>query len=68
MGVIDSNIGELTSLATRMDDIMIGINYRLSMINHNLMAFFNAQNFVPPPYPPLDKEVEQEESSSEEEE
>ena len=66
VGVIDSNVSELTSLAIRMNNTIIGMNHRLSMINHNLMDFFNAQNFVPPPYPPLDKEVEQEESSSEE--
>ena len=40
--VIDCNVGELTSLATRMDDTMIGMNHRLNMINHNLMTNFNA--------------------------
>ena len=42
VGVIDSNVGKLTSLATRMDDIMIGMNHRLNMINHNLTAYFNS--------------------------
>ena len=65
VGVIDSNVGELTSLATRMDDTMIGMNHRLNMINHNLMAYFNAQNFVPPPFPPHDEEANQEDSSEE---
>ena len=41
VGVIDSNVGELTSLATRMDDTMIRMNHKVNMINHNLMAFFN---------------------------
>ena len=63
VGVIDCNVGELTSLATRMDDTMIGMNHRLNMINHNLMAYFNAQNFVPPPFPPHDEEANQEDSS-----
>ena len=65
IGVIDYNVGELTSLATRMDDTMIGMNHRLNMINHNLMAYFNAQNFVPPPFPPHDEEANQEDSSKE---
>ena len=63
VGVIDSNIDELTSLATRMDDTMIGMNHRLNMINHNLMAYFNTQHFVLPPFPPYDEEVNQENSS-----
>ena len=50
MGVIDSNVGKLTSLAIRMDDSMIGMNHRLNMINHNLMAYFYDKNFVPPPF------------------
>ena len=61
VGVIDCNVGELTSLATRMDDTMIGMNHRLNMINHNLMAYFNAQNFIPP----HDEEANQEDSSKE---
>ena len=65
VGVIDSNIGELTSLATRMDDTMIGMNHRLNMINHNLIAHFNAQNFIPPPFPPYDEEADQEDSFEE---
>ena len=65
VGVIDCNVGELTSLATRMDDTMIGMNHRLNMINHNLMAYFNAQNFVPPLFPPHDDEDNQENSSEE---
>ena len=60
VGVIDSNVGELTSLATRMDDTMIGMNHRLNMINHNLMAYLNAQNFIPPPFLPHDEEADQE--------
>ena len=64
--VIDSNVGELTSLASQMDDIMIGMNHRLNMINHNLMAYFNTQNFVLPPFPPYDEEANQENSSKKE--
>ena len=65
VGVIDSNVGELTSLATRMDDTMIGMNHRLNMINHNLIAYFNTQNFIPPPFPPHDEEANQEDSYEE---
>ena len=66
VGVIDSLVSELTSLETRMDNFMIGMNHRLNMINHNLMAYFNAQNFIAPPFPPHDEEADQEESSEEE--
>ena len=65
VGVIDCNVGELTSLATRMDDTMIGMNHMLNMINYNLMAYFNAQHFVLPPFPPHDEEANQEDSSEE---
>ena len=65
VGVIDSNVGELTLLATKRDDTMIRMNHRLNTINHNLMAYFNAQNFVPPPFPPHDKEANQRDSSEE---
>ena len=44
---------------------MIGMNHRLNMINHNLMAYLNAQNFVPPPFPPHDEEADQEDSFEE---
>ena len=43
--VINSNVGELTSLEH-------GIHQDITMINHNLLAYFQAQNFIPLPYPP----------------
>ena len=39
VGVIDSNNGELTSLATRIDNTIIGMNHRLSMINCHTSNF-----------------------------
>ena len=47
IGVINSNVGELTSMAQNM-------NTNINMINHNLMAYFQAQNLFPPPFPPHD--------------
>ena len=45
VGVINSNVSELTAMAQ-------GMNQSINMINHNLMAYFHSQNFFPPPYPP----------------
>ena len=47
VGVIDANVGELTSLAH-------GMRQDIAMINHNLLAYFQAQNFALPPYPSHD--------------
>ena len=38
VGVIDSNVD--------------GIRQEVIMLNHNLMAYFQSQNFFPPPFPP----------------
>ena len=45
VGVIDSNVGELTSMAQEM-------RHDINMLNHNLLAYFHHQNFFPPPFPP----------------
>ena len=66
VGVIDSNIGELNSEVKRIGLTSRQMNPTLSMINHNLNAYFNFQNFVPPPFP-HDEAMEEEESSSEDE-
>ena len=38
VGVIDSNVE--------------GIRHEVTMLNHNLMAYFQSQNFFPPLFPP----------------
>ena len=48
VGVIDSNIGELTTIAHE-------IRHDITMLNQNLMAYFQHQNFFPPPFPPHDQ-------------
>ena len=48
VGVIDSNVGELTSMAQEM-------RHDLTMMNQNLLAYFQHQNFFPPPFPPHDQ-------------
>ena len=49
VGVIDSNVGELTSMAQEM-------RHDITMLNQNLLAYFQHQNFFPPPFPPHDQE------------
>ena len=66
VGVIDSNVDDLATYARRLDDSMIGMNRRMDVINHNLMAFFEAQKFVPPPFSPQDQDHEGDSSSEEE--
>ena len=48
VGVIDSNVGELTTIAHE-------IRHDVTMLNQNLMAYFQHQNFFPPPFPPHDQ-------------
>ena len=48
VGVIDSNVGELTSMAQEM-------RHDITMMNQNLLAYFQHQNFFPPPFPPHDQ-------------
>ena len=48
VGVIDSNVGELTSMAQEM-------RHDITMMNQNLLAYFHHQNFFPPPFPPHDQ-------------
>ena len=48
VGVIDSNVGELTSMAQEM-------RHDVTMLNQNLLAYFQHQNFFPPPFPPHDQ-------------
>ena len=66
VGVIVSNVDDLATYARRLDDSMIGMNRRMDVINHNLMAFFEAQKFVPPPFSPQDQDHEGDSSSEEE--
>ena len=40
VGVIDSNVGELTSLAHSMNTNIAIMRQDINMINHNLMAYF----------------------------
>ena len=59
VGVIDSNVGELTSMAHEMNASLYGIQHNVNMLNQNLMAYFQSQNFLPPPFPPHDQEPHQ---------
>ena len=52
VGLIDLNVGELTSLAHGMNTNITNMCQDINMINHNLMAYLNSQNFCPPPYAP----------------
>ena len=66
VGVIDSNVGELNSEVRRMGRTSRKMNCTLNMINHNLSAYFSSQNFIPLPFP-IDEEMEEQDSSFEEE-
>ena len=47
VGVIDSNVGELTTMAQE-------IRHDITMLNQNLMAYFQSQNLFSPSFPPSD--------------
>ena len=55
VGVIDSNVGELTSMAHEMNSSLYDIRHDIIMLNQNLMAYFQSQNFFPPSFPPHDQ-------------
>ena len=55
VGVIDSNVGELNSMAHQMTSSLHDVRHDVAMINQNLMAYFQSQNFFPPPFPSSDQ-------------
>ena len=55
VSVIDSNVGELTSTAHEMNSSLHDVRHDVTMLNQNLMAYFQHQNFFPPPFPPHDQ-------------
>ena len=55
VGVIDSNVGELNSMAHEMTSSLQNVRHDVVMMNQNLMAYFQSQNFFPPPFPPSDQ-------------
>ena len=40
VGVIDSNVGELTSMAHEMNSSLYNVRHDVRMLNQNLMAYF----------------------------
>ena len=53
--VIDSNVGELTSMAHEMNSSLHDVQPDVKMLNQILMAYFQSQNFFPTSFPPHDQ-------------
>ena len=54
VSVIDSNVGELTSMAYKMNSSLHDVRHDDAMINQNLIGYIQSQKFFPPSFLPRD--------------
>ena len=55
VGLINSNVGEITSMEYEMNSSLHDVRHEVTMLNQNLMVYFQGQNFFSPSFTPYDQ-------------